>query len=236
MERMALIGGGEFDSGFEGVHAELLARTGIERPVVVYFPTAAAKDGPGVAEYWAGKAVSHLRDLGANAEAAMILDREGAEDAEMIALICRADVIYLGGGLPQVYLEILRDSAAWKAVVERYQQGAWLVGASAGAMILGEACLVATDQGDYPPSQWTQGLNVLAGIGIAPHTNTFPYWWIETITTEKPDTITLIGIDEQTALVAQGQGWQVLGKGSVTLWGKEDSQQFNTGAVIPSLP
>jgi cyanophycinase-like exopeptidase len=200
---------------------------------VIYFPTAAANEGKAVVSFWAEKALTHLQAVGAIVEIAMILNRAQADNPPITSAIEQADVIYLGGGLPQVYLEILRDTATWQAIIRRHQAGAWIFGASAGAMILGEACLVTNAQGDYPPDEWSRGFGLLPGVGIAPHFDTFSHQWIDNITTTRPEKIQLLGIDEQTALVAQSDGWQVIGRGKVVRLSANQQRQFDAESRIP---
>ena len=151
----------------------------------------------------------------------MILDTKSANDEMYVNEIEQADIIYLGGGLPQVYLEILRGSKAWKAVEVAFSKGTPIIGASAGAMILGEICLVNEDEKDYPPSKWSQGFNFLPGFGIGPHFNVFAKSWIEKVEQTLPIGKTLIGIDESTALFIDDGEEQIFGNGKVIKYNKE---------------
>ena len=213
--RIGLIGGEEFEPAFDPIHAQIFELLGLHSPRTVFFPTAAALDGPGVAAHWAELASQRLAAAGARVSPLMVLDRPSAQDEALAEQAARADLIYLGGGLPQVYLEILGGSRVWQALARAWAGGTPILAASAGAMILGEICLVAGEAGDYPPSQWAAGFNLLARTGIAPHFDVFPPAWIEKIIRTLPAGCSLTGIDESTALLLGGGEEIVLGKGKI---------------------
>ena len=79
----------------------------------------------------------------------------------------------------------------------------------------------------YEPgsSQTQRGLNLLSGICILPHHDTFGKSWATRLTTLLPQT-TLIGIDEQTAVIccaSEGLG-RIWGKGQMTIYKKGRSE------------
>jgi peptidase E len=230
--KIVLVGGEEFGQSFDEVHAQIFSLLKLRAPKIVFFPTAAAKDGPGVAEHWAGLAQERLSSIGARVSPLMILDKKSANDANFISEICTADIIYLGGGLPQVYIEILKDSKAWNAVKAAFSRGVPIIGASAGAMILGEICLVNEHEDDYPPSKWSQGLNLLPQYGIGPHFNLFTAAWIEKVVRTLPKGKTFIGIDESTALYIEDGAEIILGKGKVVKYSKDIHPSYATVPLI----
>lgn len=213
--QIVLIGGEEFDPSFDDVHSEIMSLLQFPKPRIVFFPTAAAKDGPGVAEHWAGVAKERLSHIGAVVTPLMILDSKSANDEYFVNEIEKADIIYLGGGLPQVYLEILSGSKTWKTIASCFSMGKPIIGASAGAMILGEICLVNENENDYPPSKWAQGYGILQEVGIGPHFNAFNKTWKEKIEQTLPKGKTLLGIDESTAFLIKDDKEYILGKGKV---------------------
>src|SRR5205085_2302260 len=71
---VALIGAGEYLPPIMAVDKVLLERVG-GRPRVVVLPTAAAPDGPGVAERWAQMGVEHFTQSGATVNPVMLLKR-----------------------------------------------------------------------------------------------------------------------------------------------------------------
>ena len=125
---IALVGGNEFRRDCESMDRALLARLGGE-PRVVIVPTAAAHENPGKA---AENGVRYFRRLGAQAEAAMIIDANTARQASFVAQIRNADLVYFTGGDPVHLLETMRDSPAWKAALEVLDGGRAIAGSSAG--------------------------------------------------------------------------------------------------------
>ena len=226
---IVLIGGEEFEPGFEEVHRSLLADLGQPRPKVVFFPTAAAIDGPGVAARWGRDCSRCLGALGARVEVALVEDRAGAESAAPARLVEDADLIYLGGGKPGYLLDVLSGSPTWAAIAAAHQRGAVLVGASAGAMVLAEYMLYIGRDADLPPRRWVKGFDLVHGTAVAPHLNHFsPQRLAETRRSLDPS-ITLIGIDEFTGLIVNGATWEVRGRGRVCLQGPDGERWYSGG-------
>lgn len=229
---IALVGGEEFSPDFSEVHKHILSLTKLSKPKIVFFPTAASSEGLEVVNKWSNVAIDNLSMLGAQVDIAKVVDTESANSPEYSEMVENADVIYLGGGLPDVYFSILQKSKVWGSVVAAHKQGKMIIGASAGAMILGEQTLYAEFQGDYPPSRWGEGFNLLSEIGIAPHFNTFPKTWIAKIKKNLSPNMRLLGIDEKTALIGQNNIWKVIGEASVSLFSNGQETTFNSGDDI----
>jgi cyanophycinase len=202
---IALIGGNEFRSTCESMDRALLTHLG-KKPKVAILPTA-AKENPSMA---AGNGVRYFQKLGAEATGVMILDRKGAQNPALISKLEDADLLYFPGGDPIYLLMVLKDSPAWKAVVKLWQRGRMLAGSSAGAMVMGEKMW-------NPDGGWREGLGITPGIAIVPHHATLGARWdVHKMRASLPDSVTLVGIDEATALA--GPPWKVLGIGGVTLY------------------
>jgi cyanophycinase-like exopeptidase len=218
---IALVGGNEFRRSCEPMDRALLLRLG-GKPRVVIVPTAAAREGPDVA---ARNGVNYFNELGAHSEAAMILDKETAQEPSLIAKIRKADLIYFTGGDPSHLLETMRNSLAWKAALETRERGRMLAGSSAGAMICG-------GQMWAPGIGWQEGLGLVPHIAIIPHHATLgSHWNVGRIRTSLPEGVMLVGIDESTALL--GPPWQVLGSGQVVLYSGQGKAIFTDGRAVP---
>jgi cyanophycinase len=231
--RLALIGGEEFADGFDDVHAELLAGLNGRRRVV-FLPTCAADDGPEAIDYWCDLARNKLSALGASVETPRVLDVASANDERYAQPIAEADWVYFGGGYPHVAMRILPNTRVMDALKAARTRGALVSGSSGGAMLMCARSFVITPEhaagiGQYwqsgVPDDWDPPLlPPLDGLGwiprsvCAPHFNRrlLPKKWLAG--EGLPDGFTLIGIDEQTALVSRGdQGWGVRGRGAVTI-------------------
>jgi cyanophycinase-like exopeptidase len=229
---IALVGGEEFSPDFSEVHKHILSFVDTPNPKLVFFPTAASSEGLDVVNKWSNIAAENLSSLGARVDIAKVIDTESANDPKYSEMVESADVIYLGGGLPDVYFAILQNSKVWNAVESAHKQGKLIIGASAGAMILSEHTLYAEFQGDYPPSHWGKGFNLIPQTGIAPHFNTFPQAWIAKVKKNLPQNTRLLGIDEKTALIKQNNIWKVQGKASITVLSNGQEKVFTSGDEI----
>jgi cyanophycinase len=200
---------------------ELLLRLG-RSPRVVILPAAAARERPDLA---AENGTRYFNRLGARAEALMVLDKETAQDRSLTDRIRKADLVYFTGGDPAYLLETMRGSLAWEAATAGLARGRMLVGSSAGAMICG-------GQVWFPGAGWKEGLGLVPTIAIIPHHNSLAHHWgADHIRKSLPNGVTLVGIDEATALLAWP--WQVLGPGQVVLYRGDEKAVFTDGQVVP---
>lgn len=217
---IALVGGNEFRPECEAMDRSLLARIG-KNPRVIILPTAAARENPGLA---AGNGIRHFKRLGARAEAAMVVDPETAQDGKWLALVQNADLVYFTGGDPVYLLETLRNSAAWEAARRVWESGRSLAGSSAGAMILGGRMWA-------PGKGWKEGLGLLPQLAVIPHHSRLAEAWKgKDMFASLPEKITLLGIDEATALV--GPPWEALGMGEVVIYGPDKTTAFTQGQAV----
>jgi cyanophycinase len=204
--RIALVGSGEFTPAMEDIDREILA-TLPPNPHVVILPTAAAGEDP---HSWASRGEEHFRRLGARAEGLMVLNWSHADDPEHAAAVERADLIYISGGKPARLLSALEGSALFHAMLLLRRNGGWIVGSSAGAMVLGDWTLVhAPGSGHGTPTTWTIGLGILPGTAVVPHYDR----WVEADDLARgiEDSCTVFGIAEDTAVLLDGGHGRVLG-------------------------
>jgi cyanophycinase len=200
--RIGLVGSGEFTPAMADIDREIL-RTLPAHPRVVILPTAAAGENP---EEWAYRGVEHFTRLGARSVGLMVLDWSHAEDPSNVAEVENSDLVYLSGGKPARLLSALEGSPLWRGVLLARRRGGWIVGASAGAMVLGDWTLVHTDADPHgTPTVWTIGLGILQGIAVVPH---YDYWTeAESLADEIAGSCTVFGIAEDSAvLLDEGHG------------------------------
>ena len=236
---LALIGGEEFSDAFADVHAELLAMLGGGKRRAAFLPTCAADGGAEAVDYWCALAQEKLAPLGLSVETPRVVDSATANDADNARAVAEADWVYIGGGYPHVGMRVLAGSRVMDALTESMKRGSLISGASAGAMLMCARSFVMTPELQVevsrvwehgPPPDWNPPLpppldcfGWLPRIMCAPHFNRrlFPYKWIEPFLL--PKGFTIVGIDEQTALVAQPDTgeWHVHGLGAVTIIGDD---------------
>jgi cyanophycinase len=138
-----------------------------------------------------------------------VLDRPAADDPAHAARLAGAGLVYLSGGNPGYLADTLRDTAVLAAILALWRAGAALAGCSAGACALTE---VADDvrRGEARP-----GLAVVPGLVVLPHFDQIERWRPGIVKRRAAGLApgqTLVGIDEDTALVsADDGGWRVEG-------------------------
>lgn len=218
-----LEGGAEFNGHMAQPDLRAIQLAGGTEATICILPTAAVPDNN---HRRAGhNGLRWFHKLGARrVEVIPLLDQDSANQPKIAEVLQRAKLIYLLGGFPGYLAQTLANSLSWQALLEAYQNGAIIAGSSAGAMVL---CQVFFDpyQDEFAP-----GLNLLPGTCVIPHHNSGGRRWIEKLREQLAE-YTLIGIDEQTGMIDNGENgkWKVYGKGQVTIY-KENSPLIYTSA------
>lgn len=226
--RIALHGGGEFEPGDEPFLDALVAAAlpssaaqargggpesdGVLRIVVV--PAAAARERPSAS---AKQAIAGLKRAAARAgvparvEAALVVDRDTAEDPVLAARLSAADLVYLPGGHPDMVPGLLEGTLAWRSILAAHARGAALAGASAGAMGLAGRT--------WTPTGWLPALNLVPGLFVAPHFAMFEAnldAWATAIDELETAGFGRLGLDERTGVISTDGAdgpWHVFGEG-----------------------
>ncbi len=159
------------------------------------------------------------------------------DDPELIAPLYEADMIFMGPGSPSYAVRQLKGSLAWHAIHASHRLGT--------AIVFASAATVATSLYSIPVYEiykvgddlhWKEGLDFFGSYGLplvfVPHWNNKDGG--EELDTSRcfmgkprfaglidmiPSELTILGIDEQTALIVDPQACtcQVVGIGGVTL-------------------
>ncbi len=210
-----LEGGAEFGGQMSEPDRRAIELAGGPDALISIIPTAAAPDNN---DQRAGRnGVNWFKSLGAtDVESLPLIDKASANDPAIADQIRQSRLIYLLGGFTGYLAETLKDSASWQAMLNAYSNGAVIAGSSAGAMVL---CQYFYDPGR---SQIVEGLELLPNTCVLPHHNTFGKGWAQRMTVYLPNAV-LLGIDEQTGMLDDGDGgrkigWRVYGQGAVTLY------------------
>lgn len=219
---LALVGSGEYLPPMAPVDRELISR--LAAPVrVVCLPTAAGTEGPERVGYWSRLGVEHFTDLGVQAEALPVIDRASADDPGLAAATATANFVYLSGGKPDYLHRTLDGSLVWRAILGVLARGGLLAGCSAGAMILGEKY--------FALPAWKAGFALVPGAVIVPHYEELPERVLRIMQRKADDTLTILGIEGNTALVQTGDGYEVLGSGGVTVWNQAGRTRYTAGPL-----
>ena len=228
---LALVGSGEYLPVMADVEGMLLKG---RPPRYVQLPTAAAQEGARSLRNWLDLGAAQAERLGVEQVPVVVKDRAEADSPELAALIDGAGLIYLSGGSPTYLAQTLRGTRVWDAIAASWQAGSALAGCSAGAMAL---------------TGWVPAMRSLQrepdpGLGVLPHLRVLPHFdkmlgWVPDLLTRAvlraPDGTTVLGIDEDTALVdmtGTGQTWQVYGRQQVWVLGDGPRRPFPAGARL----
>jgi cyanophycinase-like exopeptidase len=159
------------------------------------------------------------------------------DNPEIVAPLLQADMIFMGPGSPTYAVRQLRDSLAWHMLVARHRLGAAVALASAATIAISAYALPVYEiykVGD--DLHWKEGLDLFGIYGLSlvfiPHWNNNDGG--DELDTSRcfmgqarfaplmdmlPPDLTVLGIDEQTALIMEPEKGtcKVVGLGGVTL-------------------
>lgn len=225
---IALVGSGEYLPPMAAIEGALLEG----RPArYVQLATAAVQDGPSVVEHWHELGTAQAKRLGVEPIIVPVNDRDDANNPQFADMIAGAGLIYLSGGNPNYLADVLRDSLVWRAIEATWRSGSALAGCSAGAMALGSWIPSLR----HPRRGSTAGLGLLAHLGIVPHFDAFLARVPDLVTRlVLPDesTMTVFGVDEETALVGGPTEWMVQGRQSVWQLTNNGRVELPVGATV----
>jgi cyanophycinase len=224
-----LEGGAEFGGDMAVPDRRALMLAGGADAIVSIVPAAAAPDNN---DQKAGQnGVRWFSSLGATQVTSLpLIDRATADDPVIVDILRQTALIYLLGGFPGHLGRTLAGSASWQAILAAHRSGAVIAGSSAGAMVLCEHY--------YDPHSHSivRGLNLLPGMCVLPHHDTFGRHWAGRLKDLLRGSI-LVGIDEETGFLNDGPRgrWQSYGKGCVTVYRNSRSEQVCSGDSV-ALP
>ena len=226
---LALVGGDEFNPGNEE-QDRMLAAAARPGPAFVV-PTAAARQKP---EQSVSHAKRWFRQFGVELEELPVLRRADAKSPTLAQRARAGGLFYLVGGDPGWVSEVLRGSAVWAAIFDAWRDGAALAGSSAGAMALCSHTLIRAKWPNHVNRRPVDALGVVANTAVLPHYDTFGHKWVESAQAAAPD-MTLLGVDERSAAVWDGDGWLAAGPGAVTVISGAKVSRFAPGERISGL-
>lgn len=238
---IALVGSGEYLPQMNEVDRLLLGTLGIPKARVALLPTASGLE-LGMPERWNALGAEHFAALGADATPVMLINAADAQDQQIIAALVGADMYYFSGGNPEHVIETLRGTPAWEAIESGYRQGAVLAGCSAGAMLLGSYTLSVRSVMRGQEPRWLPAMGIVPGIVVMPHFDRVADFagqeMFRAILASAPENATLVGVDEDTALVRApfdgAASWRVLGRQSVSVFDGQGARTiYRAGDQVP---
>ncbi len=225
---MALVGSGEYTVQMLELEASLLRD---RPPVYVQLATAAAPEGPSRLHYWHELGRQAAERLGVTQVVVPVADRNDAEADEMAGLINGAGLVYLSGGSPSYLARTLVGSRVWKAIESAWRGGTALAGCSAGAMALGGQ-VADPFNAEHP---LVPGLGAVPRVRVVPHFDRFarrlPAATLRRLSEAPPD-VTVLGIDEDTAVVGGIDAWEVKGRQSAWVLRDGEREEHPSGSRV----
>lgn len=225
---LALVGSGEYLPEMAEIEAKLLAG----RPArYVQLATAAVPDGPAVVDYWHDLGRAQAERLGVEPVILAVNDRSDADDDTIAAQVAGAGLVYLSGGNPAFLADTLRGTAVWRAILDAWRAGSALAGCSAGAM----AMTSWVPSLRHPRKGGTEGLSLLPHMRVIPHFDAFAARMPDVVTRfllPHDPLVTVVGIDEQTALVGGPGDWEVCGHQSAWILTKDGREELPVGTSL----
>jgi cyanophycinase len=161
-----------------------------------------------------------FRDLGVHQVAELpIADRSEAKDDKTVEILDGATGVFFAGGDQLKITSQIGDTKTFRRIQEIHQEGGVIAGTSAGASVLCETMLVSGNSDESPKIgdlvRMAPGLGLVSGIIIDQHfAERGRLGRLTGAVAENPKELG-IGIDEDTAVIIQGQNLKVLGNGSV---------------------
>ena len=226
---VALVGSGEYLPVMTQVEGLLLQG---RAPRYVQVPTAAAPEGEASLARWVELGRLQAERLGVEAVPVVARDRAQADDPELAALVEGAGLVYLSGGNPPYLASTLRGTRLWEAIRTAWEGGAALAGCSAGAIALtGWVPDIRHPLRDPDP-----GLGAFPDLRVIPHFDRFVGWMPDLVgryLAKAPEGVTVLGIDEDTAMVSDGGAWVVHGRQSVWVLTREGRTPYAAGEQVP---
>ncbi|NJM07106.1 type 1 glutamine amidotransferase-like domain-containing protein [Candidatus Gracilibacteria bacterium] len=198
----------------------------MDAPRVAVIPTASGLEH-GMPERWNALGEAHFRELGATVTPIRLITRMDAADTELVERLRNQHLYYFSGGSPDYIIETLHETSAWTTIANAHRAGAIIAGCSAGAMMLGGYTVSVRRILAGEPPRWRQALGLVPGLAIMPHFDRSRQFMsadrFAELLQSAPCGITMVGIDEETALVRlpHASRWSVTGRRTVSVFGDD---------------
>ena len=210
---LIIVGGGGMPRGLMGRMIELAG--GKEKAKMVYVPCSERADvgkRHGMVTMWKRMGVKHATFIHTK-------DRNRAnEDEAFLAPLKDATGIWFGGGRQWNFSDSYYGTRAHKLMKEVLKRGGVIGGSSAGASIQARYLARATPIGNtriMAPGYERGGLGFISGVAIDQHFSQRGRQKDMTQLVNRHPQLLGIGIDESTAIVVQGSKAEVVGRGKV---------------------
>lgn len=231
---LILAGSGEYTPAMDIVDRFLIERHDGE-PVVL-IATACAPEGDDVMTKWEEMGREHFARFGVEATPVRIRDQDEANVREHAERIAEAGIVWFSGGRAAYLAQAFDDTACWRALEAVNRRGAAVAGSSGGLGVLNINVVDPTADGPQPPT----GLGLAAPLRALAHFDRMEMRRAEMIERAVANLLpgqTIVGTDEDTAIVWVDGYWQVMGHKRAVVY-RPDTERiiFHAGDTIDIIP
>jgi cyanophycinase-like exopeptidase len=255
---VVLFGSGETSPNGGRIFENIVQRLSVSRPRIAILETPAGFEPN--SDMVAGRIANFLRQRLQNyqPEISVIPARKrdtpfSPDNAELTQPLLQANLIFLGPGSPTYTVRQLEHTRAWHRLAARCHLGTTLVLASAATLAMGTQTLPVYEIYKVGADlHWHRGLDFFGGDGLP--LVFIPHWdnaeggadldtsrcfmgqaRFDQLCALLPPEVTLVGIDEHTALIIDRQQalCEVMGRGHVTIIKSKTEQRFAAAQRFP---
>jgi len=234
VKTISLLGSGAFEPWAEEVDRLALGSSSGDARAAVLLLGAAGQE----ADDRADAARLHFERVGAPADVVRIESRPDAFASELQDRVDGVCLVHLSAPHPAAAIRLLAGTPMWERVLAAVDRGAAFTASGAATGALGDAAFVE-DEPSARWDDWSSGLRLLEGTIIVPHWDELGRSRPELqrfLGREAPTDETVIAIDDRTALIGDGDLWQVKGAGQVQIRIGDVWNTYGDGAafLLPS--
>ncbi len=178
-----------------------------------------------------------------------VFDRLGVEDVRIVDTVIREDAtsstaleaihkatgVFFTGGDQSRITSILRDTELDAAIHKRFSEGIVVGGTSAGAAVIPDMMIVEGESETHPRVEVVQmgpGMAFLPGVVIDQHfLQRGRLGRLLSALAQQPAVLGF-GIDENTAMLVNGDEFEVVGEGAVTVVDESEITYTNIGEIL----
>ncbi len=218
---LVIVGGGGTP---DAVVARMIALAGGPGARTIVLPQASSRPEAGSESetFWKGKGLEHVASVD-------LADPVAARKA-----IESADLIWFPGGDQSRLMDAIEKAGVADAIRARHAAGAVVGGTSAGAAVMSPSMIVGGETADLTVVR-AGSVELAQGLGLFPGTVVDQHFLkrqrfnrLLSTVLEHPDVVG-IGIDEKTAIIVSGTGFDVLGESGVLVLDARGTAKSETG-------
>ena len=234
MKTIGLLGSGAFEPWTEEIDRLALGSSSGDARAVVLLLGAPGDE----AEHRAQAALDHFERVGAPADVVPAGTRPDAFASELRDRVDGVCLVHLSAPDATTPIRTLVGTPMWDTVLAALDRGAAFTASGGGIAALGDSVFVKSD-GPARWDDWPAGLRLLEGTVVVPHWDELGRALPELqqfLGREAPTDETVIAIDDRTALIGDGDLWQVKGSGQVQIRIGDVWNTYGDGAafLLPS--